>query len=55
MTREEFRALQLAARMTNQAIADRLGVSIGTVEAWRRGRRSITKHMAELIRMKIKP
>ena len=42
MTPNEFKKAQLILGLTNQQMADRLGVTVRAVEFWRQGKRSVS-------------
>jgi len=55
MAPDELRDLRAAAGLTQQALADRLGVKRLTVSQWEQGRRAISVPMEQLIRIHCVP
>lgn len=54
MTPQELRRLRRRAKLTQAALAQRLGVTETTVARWERGARSISPAHANLIRLTLK-
>ena len=51
MESKEFKKAQKYLGLTNAKMAERIGVSVRTIEAWRGGQRNITKPIEKLINL----
>jgi putative transcriptional regulator len=51
MTPPEFKAIRAALRISQQGLADRLGVSLGAVRKWEQGERRIPGPVVLLMEM----
>jgi len=51
MTPSELKQIRATLRLSQQGMADRLGVSLGAVRKWEQGERWISQPIAMLMRM----